>query len=202
MLIKNKNGQICYTIGHSNHTFANFIKLLQLYDIEYVIDVRSSPFSNYTPQFNKKELENKLNDSNISYLYLGNKVGGRYNDSKLLSKNGIVDYNKVRRTKVFEGGIQKIIELIEKGKIITLMCSEKEPFDCHRFVLVSYSLSRSGIDVIHILENGNIITNNELENKLIKMYGQKTLFDSFNSSKTDDLDNCYEKRNWDIAYSI
>lgn len=198
---KENNNQICFTIGHSNHSSIDFVRLLQLHGIEHVIDVRSSPYSKYTTHFNKKELSKTLSKYHISYLYLGNKLGGRYKDSNLFT-NGIVDYKKVRQQKYFKEGIQEIIKLIENGTVITLMCSEKNPFDCHRFVLVSYSLSRNGISVKHILKDGDTVTNKQLEDKLIQKYGQKTLFDSFTSSKDDELDNFYEKRNWDIAYSV
>lgn len=42
-----------YTIGHTNHSHQYFLELLQTYDIDFLIDVRSAPFSRFTSQFNK-----------------------------------------------------------------------------------------------------------------------------------------------------
>ena len=195
------NETFCYTIGHSNHTISNFIKLLQFHKIDYVIDVRSMPYSKYTPEFNKNNLYKKLEFENIHYRHLGNKLGGQYTNPKLLSPEGIIDYKKVRQRPEFKEGIQEVIKLIQRGKRVTLMCMEKDPFDCHRFVLISYSLAKDGLNVAHILENGGLISNKDLENKLFKIHGQKTLLDNYGNAKETEIEKCYEKRNWDIGYS-
>ena len=41
-----------------------------------------------------------------------------------------------------------------------------------------------------------------LENKLFKIHGQKTLLDNYGNAKETEIEKCYEKRNWDIGYSI
>lgn len=46
-----------YTIGHSQHTIEYFVKLLKMYNIGYVLDVRSVPYSKYAEQFNREILE-------------------------------------------------------------------------------------------------------------------------------------------------
>ncbi|MBN2488007.1 MAG: DUF488 domain-containing protein [Methanosarcinaceae archaeon] len=173
-----------------------------MHGVDCVIDVRSIPYSKYTPEFNKNNLYKKLDFQKICYRYLGNKLGGRYSNPNLFSAEGFVDYKKVRQRAEFKEGIQEIIKLIQKGRRVTLMCMEKEPFDCHRFVLISYSLTNDGINVEHILENGELISNKDLENRLFKMYGQKKLFDAYGDSKENELEKYYEKRNWDIGYSI
>ena len=191
---------VCYTIGHSNHPFSYFVSLLTSHGVNCIIDVRSSPYS-YAAHFNREELLQKLEREKIHYVYLGNKVGGRYNETQLLFPNGVVNYSKVREKKEYKEGIQRIIDILLEDKVASLMCSEKDPFDCHRFVLISYTLSKNGIDMFHILDDGTIISNDVLEKRLIAKYGQKTLFDSFEVPKNEELEKLYEKRNLDIAYT-
>ena len=42
-----------YTIGHSNHSLDQFIRLLEENGIMTLVDVRSAPYSRYNPHFNK-----------------------------------------------------------------------------------------------------------------------------------------------------
>ncbi len=192
----------CYTIGHSNNTIEQFITLLDMHHIDLIIDVRSSPYSKYVPHFNKDELEIKLKEHDISYLFMGDKLGGRHDNPDLLFTDGSVDYTKVSQTIGFIDGIQSVIEKIKEGKIIAIMCSEKDPFDCHRFVLVSHQLEKSGVRVKHILGNGEVILNDVLEEKLMEQYKidyqQTTLFGHI-QTKVDALEEAYLARNKEIV---
>jgi len=51
---KKQENLICYTIGHSVHNTNEFIELLKKHNIKYIVDVRSTPYSQYTPQFNRE----------------------------------------------------------------------------------------------------------------------------------------------------
>ena len=46
-----------YTIGYGNRKIDNFIKTLQEFDIQYLIDVRSKPYSKFNPDFSQNELK-------------------------------------------------------------------------------------------------------------------------------------------------
>ena len=192
----------CYTIGHSNHSIEEFIQLLDKHNINLIADVRSYPYSKYVPHFNKEELEIKLIEHGFSYLFMGDKIGGKYNNPDLLFSDGSVDYTKVSQTVEFTDGIQSLIEEIEGGKILALMCSEKDPFDCHRFVLVSHQLEKLGVKVKHILGNGDVVLNDTLEEKLMQQYNleyqQTTLFGPA-MTKAEALEEAYVERNKDIV---
>ena len=54
----------CFTIGHSNHNIEYFVNLLASQHINCIIDVRSVPYSNHTPQFNSNNLKMKLKEHN------------------------------------------------------------------------------------------------------------------------------------------
>ena len=184
------NRKICFTIGHSNHSIDNFLKILRKWKIEYLIDIRSRPYSKYVKHFNKEELKEHLLRNRFQYRYLGNKVGGgniRFHDSY----QTVPKLKEYRNSEEFKDGIRILDTFILKKKKIVLMCSEKDPFNCHRFFLVSYCLEKKNVKVNHILYDGNIIDNKTIENKLKDSITQKTLFDF--KQKEMELDDLYEQ---------
>ena len=74
--MKNPGEHTIYTIGHSTHTFDEFLNMLQYFNIEVVADIRSLPGSRKFPQFNKENLETSLENNGIKYLHLS-ALGGR-----------------------------------------------------------------------------------------------------------------------------
>jgi len=47
------NGLEIYTIGHSNVEANKIVQLLQEYQVDVLVDVRSSPYSQYVTQSNR-----------------------------------------------------------------------------------------------------------------------------------------------------
>jgi uncharacterized protein (DUF488 family) len=160
----------CFTIGYGNYPIARFITFLQNIRCDLIIDVRSSPYSRFNPHFNRENLENSLNRSDIGYRYLGDKIGGRYLDPGLLFPDGTVDYRKVQNTEKFQEGINEVLSIISSGKTIALMCAEKEPERCHRFALISPVLQLKGISVIHIRPDMKLQANEDLERVLVDSF--------------------------------
>ena len=198
------NNLAIYSIGHSDYSTEKFIDLLKKYSINYLVDVRSSPYSKRIPQFNRELVKIDLKEKGINYIYLGNKLGGRYSDPNLLFDNKQVDFEKVRETDLFIEGLNEIIGLVKQNNRVAFMCAEKDPFGCHRFALVSRTLSLKGVEVRHILEDGNFVLNVELEKKILKKYkSDYNQFNFFEKTKTreDALTKAYRLRNKDIAYS-
>jgi uncharacterized protein (DUF488 family) len=60
MLAPGTKGVKIYTIGHSNQTLANMLDVLNKYNIEVLVDVRSIPYSKYASQFNREKLSPML----------------------------------------------------------------------------------------------------------------------------------------------
>ena len=160
----------CFTIGHGNYPIDRFITFLQNTGIDLIIDVRSSPYSRFNPQFNRENLEKSLVMNDINYKYMGNKIGGRQSDPNLLFPNGTVNYRKVQETEKFQEGINEVLSIISSGKKIALMCAEKEPEGCHRFALISPVLQSRGISVIHIRPDMKLQANEDLERELIDSF--------------------------------
>ena len=42
-----------FTIGHSNYDVERLIDMLRFYNINCVVDIRGTPYSNYNIQYNK-----------------------------------------------------------------------------------------------------------------------------------------------------
>lgn len=201
---KNNHQMKCFTIGHSNFATEVFLGLLRKHSINCLVDVRSSPYSKFVPQFNKENLSGELKKNQILYIYMGDKLGGRYFEPDLLYADGVVDYSKVMKKDVFQEGIQTLIRNIKKGFNISLMCSEKDPLDCHRFLLVSKALSEQGVRIKHILDDGEFLDQRDLENLLLQKYqnemSQFRLFEA-NLSQEQALEKAYIERNKVVAYS-
>lgn len=192
-----------YTVGHSIYKIEDFVKLLQNNNINTIVDVRSTPYSKFAPQYNKELLKQYLKQNAICYIFMGDTLGARYEDKGLLFDDGKVNFKKVQETKNFQDGIVRLERGIEKGYNISLMCSEKEAFDCHRFGLISEFLSKILIDVNHIYPD-RVVPNKELEQKLLKKYERKIpTIDLFNPNITleEQLNLAYQLRNIDIAYN-
>ena len=58
-----------FTIGYGSRTLDDFVRVLQSYRIEFVLDVRSAPYSRFKPEFSKNALETHLRGHAIRYIY-------------------------------------------------------------------------------------------------------------------------------------
>ncbi len=145
-----------YTVGHSNIDLERFFTMLK--GIEILVDARSEPYSKYVPQFNSDILKKQLEKAGIEYIfmkndYVGNIIGGRPKDGDCY-ENGEVVYERIRKKKWYKEGIAKLIELAHNKKKIAIMCSEEDPYKCHRHNLIAQSLLRGGVIVYHIRSDG------------------------------------------------
>lgn len=197
-----KNKYTVYTVGHSNHSSDFFIELIKNFSVNCIVDVRSVPASSYNPQFNKETLQSALKDNDILYIYLGDEFGARHTEFELLNAYGKVDFEKVRKTKKFLSGVERLKSELFQGYNISLMCSEADPFECHRFSMISYYLAKNNFEVLHILKDKTLITNEELEEKLLKKYDKQlpktNLFQVI--SEEEQLNLAYRLHNLDVAF--
>ena len=155
-----------FSIGHSNHSSKSFLALLDMHLIEAIIDVRSAPYSGYTPHFNHDFLRDMLEDHKIGYYFLGGELGGRPADRGCYDAEGRVQYDLVSETDLFQDGIRSAIRLAEDVPI-ALMCTEKDPLECHRTLLVSNTLSQNGICIQHILADGRLESHDASMDRLL-----------------------------------
>ena len=81
-----------------------------------------------------------------------------------------MDFEKAVTTPCFLSGVDRLRNGLEKGFHISLMCSEANPLECHRFSLVSRYFFDQGIDVRHILKGAELATHAVVERKMIEEY--------------------------------
>ena len=144
-----------FTIGHSNHAAEVFLGLLLRHEIEEVVDVRSSPHSRYNPQFNRKTLQAALAEAGVGYGFMGVELGGRPTDPACYDSEERVQYDRLAETDAFKEGIRQVIQRTGERRI-ALMCSEKEPLDCHRTLLIAQVLTARDLGIGHILADGDL----------------------------------------------
>ncbi len=158
-----------FTIGHSNHAAADFLKLLHGHAVEVVADVRSAPYSRFNPHFNRETLRRELKDAGISYVYLGSELGGRSDDTACY-RNGRICYERVARTPRFQDGLRRLTKGMAEHRI-ALMCAEREPLHCHRTLLVAHALDAEGVDISHVHANGELESHAAAMDRLLASFG-------------------------------
>jgi uncharacterized protein (DUF488 family) len=162
-----------WTVGHSNHPFDAFRRLLEEEGIEILADVRSFPYSRFVPQFNREELEIALRDAGLRYLYLGEALGGRPARDDPHDAEGRSLYGPMSEQPSFQAALDRLLVGAPSHRI-ALLCSEAFPHDCHRRLLVGKVLAERGIALRHILPDGAV--REEREVKLTPNDDQATLF--------------------------
>ncbi len=191
---------VIYTIGHSTHPADYFLELLSSHGVNCLVDVRSMPASRFNPQFNKKALQAFLEKYGIAYLHFGEEFGARKSDPELLDETGHLDFEKVRASKEFRSGIERLKKGVEKGFSIALMCAEADPLSCHRFSMISVALKKE-FDVRHILKDKTVMAQEEMETELVKKYAKKLRKRPPMLDGTNQLELAFRLNNLDVAYS-
>jgi uncharacterized protein (DUF488 family) len=145
-----------YSIGHSNHSIDALLDLLLPHGIEILLDVRSAPYSRYSPHFNKRSLQAHLTEAGIEYRFAGESLGGRPDDERCYDDAGQVDYARIALQPGYREGIHRLVE-IAAFRPVAMMCSEEDPGECHRHKLIADTLIREHLaDVLHIRGDGAI----------------------------------------------
>jgi uncharacterized protein (DUF488 family) len=159
-----------WTIGHSNHSYDRFRDLLHEAGINAVADVRTAPFSRRFPHFNADKLSTNLRQDGIAYVSLGKQLGGRPASASLYT-DGVVDYEVLATTREFCEGLNRVIDGAKTYRI-ALMCSEQNPLDCHRCLLVGRALLQRGVQVNHLSADGRTISQHDVEQNLLRLAGR------------------------------
>jgi len=162
-----------YTIGHSTHSLDAFIALLQGVGIEAIADVRSTPFSRRLPHFNQGPLRRALSGNGIAYVPLGLELGGRGNPHSVRDEQGRISYRSIADSPEFEEGLQRV----ESGSArmrVALLCTERDPLQCHRGILVSRVLIARGARVVHIRADGATEAHSDAEARLLRLAGARS----------------------------
>lgn len=217
---KQKIFTIGYTLfaGRTGIDLENMFAVLRSYSISYLADVRSVPFSKQYPQCNSNVLKTAGEKFSVPYIHipeLGAKASpeqdvfskasdiffddifpiaasNRPEKTKLNIDDEIVDFQKFRNDDFFNQGIKRVQRAYDKNFTLALMCSEKEPINCHRYFLVSRKLEQcfgDWLEVEHIVKNksGEITTvsNSQLNEELERMVFAKDEVKKLNLTQGD-----------------
>jgi uncharacterized protein (DUF488 family) len=154
-----------HTIGYGARSLDELVTALKTHRIEYLFDVRSSPYSKFKPEFTKEALEAALKARGIRYVFVGDTLGGQPRDPDCYT-GGKVDYEKVRQQAFFQSGLERLRKAHEQRLRAALMCSEGRPEQCHRSKMIGEALASAGIPVRHIDEDGQLLTQTQVMDRL------------------------------------
>jgi uncharacterized protein (DUF488 family) len=149
------SSQQLFTIGHSTLPVSQFLQLLAQNQIEVVADVRSYPSSQRSPQFQRSQLIQQLNLHVIKYVFLGAELGGRPKELDYYEKDGRVSYARLAQRPMFGNGIARLKKGIAEYRV-AILCSEEDPNQCHRSLLIGRVLMSDGIAITHIRADGRL----------------------------------------------
>lgn len=184
-----------FTVGHSDLELETFLGILSQAGVDAIADVRSSPYSGRAPWFSKVALKPVLSERGVRYVFLGKELGGRPQSSSLYTA-GVANYSAVSSTPEFLAGIERVLKGAEIHRI-ALMCSERDPLQCHRFLLVAKHLAKIGVELRHLSLKG-VETQKEAEARLLR----ELRFDDLLGGDSSQLEQAYNKRSSSAAYSL
>ena len=130
-----------FTVGHSNHSIDSLLHLLTSHDIKHLVDVRSAPYSRRVPHFNKDIIAETLSGQGIVYTFMGRSLGGRPSDLRHFDQNGRANYRKMTEAQKFKVSLKWLLETAGDSST-AIMCSEKDPRNCHRTLLIGHEFRK------------------------------------------------------------
>ena len=80
------------------------------------------------------------------------------------------------------------------------MCSERDPLDCHRCLLVARALAARGVTVGHILHDGGFESHKATVRRLLEGAGEDS--DLFATGQGERLAAAYRRRARAVAYRL
>ncbi len=105
----------------------------------------------------------------MKYVFLGEELGARTEDTTCYV-DGRVQYGRLAQTRGFLNGIERLTKgaLTER---IAIMCSEGEPLNCHRTVLISRVLTQHGAAIHHVHGDGWVESHTSAMERLMAKFG-------------------------------
>jgi uncharacterized protein (DUF488 family) len=152
---------VVYTLGYGARSIDEVIELLRELRIDWLVDVRSRPYSRHKPEFSKDPLEGRVRSEGIGYLFLGDAIGGMPDDRDWYVGDKL-DGERYRNSDGFRAGLDRVAKGSAQGLRLCLMCSEQDPRGCHRATLIGATLAQWGIRVEHVDADGELVPQAEV----------------------------------------
>lgn len=173
-----------YSIGHGNKKINDFVEELKSFDIQYLLDIRSKPYSKWNPHFNQHQFQSELANFGIKYVYVGDSLGGLPQDTTCYDFNGKVIYEIIKEKDFFKDGLNRLVVANNQHIRIAIMCSESNPCECHRSKLIGQELVKKNIQIKHIVgklkfkSQENVMAELTNGEGIIDLFGNVTEFKS------------------------
>jgi len=158
-----------FTIGYSGLDMPGFIDLLVANGVAVVCDVRSTPFSKFKPDFSRGPFRRHLNAAGIKYVFLGAELGARPAD-RTCYVDGQARYDRIAATEPFHHGMARVRNGVA-STTLALVCSERDPAECHRAILVAHRLGDLRNSIAHIHTDGQIEHQAAFDARLVALHG-------------------------------
>lgn len=156
------------TIGHSDRTPEEFLKILNDAGVRILVDVRKLRGSNRVPFTNEDDLRTLMHEHGIRYEALESLAGRRPKSPEVPEEiNGwwrnrsFHHYADYALSDDFRAGLERLIGLAdeiptepETGATVAIMCAEAVWWRCHRRIITDHLIAR-GQQVTHLMGVGN-----------------------------------------------
>lgn len=141
-----------YSVGHGNAPFQEIERILRLHGVATIIDVRSAPYSKFSPDFRKSALAEHAAAAGLGYRWMGDRLGATRSGT-VAEDAGSMPEPGADESAVF-GALAEVIALNQTGPI-ALLCAERDPAHCHRLTSLAPLFEALDCEVFHILSDGS-----------------------------------------------
>ncbi|WP_372759039.1 DUF488 family protein [Litorivivens sp.] len=186
-----------FSIGYATKPIETFLEQLRNHQITVIADVRSVPYSKAFHDYHRENLIQHLRAAGIRYVYLGEELGPRSPCDAHYEK-GQVQFDRLQRSERFLKGIERLLNGLNKGFRIALLCAEKDPAVCHRSLLIGHYLQREhALSIEHINHAGALESEVELERRLMDETG---VVPDMLMGETESLEQAWREQSRRCAY--
>lgn len=144
-----------FTVGHSDRTIEQFLRIIEKSSIRLVVDVRANPASARFPHFERAALALELDRRRISYRWFRG-LGGKQKETPLAAQHTALreqsdrNYAAAMNTPEFETRLEELYGLLA-STVAVILCAERDFERCHRRFL-SDKIVLMGAEVVHIID--------------------------------------------------
>lgn len=167
-----------FTVGHSDHSLEDFLRMLREAGADTVVDVRRLPGSRKYPWFDQDPLAASLEETGIGYRHVPALTGRRPRQPDVDPEvNGFWEnrsfhhYADYALSQEFREGLEQVRG--EGGERPALMCAEAVWWRCHRRIIADHLLGL-GETVRHIMGPGKTTEAQLTRGALVHEDGQVT----------------------------
>jgi uncharacterized protein (DUF488 family) len=151
-----KTTPLVFTLGYEQRNLAEFTQLLVADGVNVLLDVRETAWS-HKPGFSKTALSAAMEERGIEYRHAHWAGNPKWIRSVADSHEDCLGmYRQYLETMdgLAEGFVDFVVELLEAGRRVCLVCYERHPGDCHRGILAELLEARGVASVQHIAPDG------------------------------------------------